>query len=209
MCPTSPPTNDSLEALLAYMGSAVPKPGSGEQASLYYEDGTAFCGATLAITKSGSTTPVETLQAGFGSTSSSSDLTVNQLYAATVSPSEPSSSEVSFLKSLSAVDAADGGSAPNAADPLPSPPGENNETAPYVEQITFTVPPENLTPGTYTATFTVYDSDGNYEPYTWSFSVQSAQTPVGTLGGVAAAGLIGGGLVVLQTRRRRRPATSA
>jgi hypothetical protein len=189
-----------LEALLAAEGTPDLMPGS--TVTLYYEDGTPFCQATLSLenTVTGKTTSVS--------------ISEKSLYSAVVQGNTVPKSEVTFLTGLTALDASLGGSPPNAADPLPEQgnpphPGEQQEIAPYVEELTFTVPGD-LAAGKYKAMLTVDDSDGNYEPYSWSFSVEKSTVPVGAFGGVGAAAVLGGGLLLVQgTRRRRRSTASA
>ncbi|MFC0081445.1 hypothetical protein ACFFRE_04685 [Aciditerrimonas ferrireducens] len=192
-CP--PPPNPGTEALLAAEGTPSPAPGS--TSTLYYEDGTPFCQATLSIENT--TTHTTT------SVSVSHSLLYNAVSGGPGS-SVPKS-EATFLTGLTALDAKLGGSPPNAANPLH--PGEGGYIAPYVEKLTFTVPGD-LQAGNYKATFTVNDSDGNYESYLWSFSIKKSTVPVGAVGGLGAAAVLGGGLLLVQgTRRRRRSTASA
>jgi len=161
----------------------------GATITLYYEDGTPYCRSSLVIMGPGykdTITPKAT-----------------QLYAA--SKSAPSNSEKQLLDSLTAVDSRLGGSPPNAANNQQ--PGEDGYDIPYVDELTFTVP-SNLPPGSYKATFTVDDSDGNYESIHWSFSDLKTNTPVGAVGGLGVAAVLGGGLLLVQGNRRRRRATT-
>ncbi len=208
--PTGPTSNCgsptlSLEALLATDGT--PEVQSGSTVTVYYEDGTPFNKAALSLENMGT------------HTTTSLSLTEKLLYSAVKEGSTVPKGEVTFLTGLAPLkypaqySGCGAGSPPNAADPLPEQgnpphPGEQQEIAPYVEELTFTVP--NLSSGNYNLTLTAYDSDGNYEPYSWSFSVEKSTVPVGAVGGVGVAAVLGGGLLLVQgTRRRRRPAASA
>ncbi|MFC0081446.1 hypothetical protein ACFFRE_04690 [Aciditerrimonas ferrireducens] len=191
-------STQGTEALLAYPSSdqQAPRPGAGQSGIFYYEDETPLCKATATATvKGGGTVKLP--------------VTTASVYPAVFWPFSPSRREVQFLRSLTAVDASLGASPPNAADPLPDFPAWNGAVAPYVTKIDVSVP-TNLAPGRYTGTLTVKDSDGEYETYTWRFSVEMSTVPVGAVGGVGVAAALGGGLLLVQgTRRRRRVAARA
>ncbi len=191
-------STQSTEALLAYPSSdqQPPNPGPGQTGTFFFEDGSSLCQATATATvKGGGTVNLQ--------------VTTTSVYPAVLWPESPSRQEVQFLRSVTAVDAALQGSSPNAADPLPSFPGSSGAVAPSVTKVQVSVP-TSLAPGSYTGTLTVEDSDGGYETYTWSFSVAKSAVPVGAVGGLGTAAVLGGGLLLVQgTRRRRRLAARA
>jgi hypothetical protein len=191
-------STQGTEALLAYPSSdqQAPSPGPGQTGTFYYEDETSLCQVTATATvKGGGTVNLP--------------VTTASVYPAVFWPFSPSHREVQFLRSLTAVDAGLGASPPNAADPLPDFPAWNGAVAPVVRKVQVDVPP-TLPPGHYTGTLTVEDSDGEYETYTWRFSVETSTVPVGAVGGLGTAAVLGGGLLLVQgTRRRRRVAAHA
>jgi len=194
-CPPAQGTTLQPEALLAYNAqeySSLPMLSPGATITLYYEDGTRYCQSSLVITGPGgkdTITPKAT-----------------ELYAA--SSGQPSSDEANLLGELNAVDPSLRGSPPNAANnQLSGEGGEDGYDIPYVDELTFMVP-SNLSAGSYSATLTVDDSDGNYDSHSWSFNVSETNTPVGAVGGLGVAAVLGGGLLLVQGNRRRRRATT-
>jgi hypothetical protein len=184
------------EALLATQGKPG-KPGPGQGAVFFYEDETPLCGVQASATLQGP---------GGQQTTVSLPVTASLRYPAVFWPYGVSESEQRFLKKrLLPVDPWLGGSPPNAANPLPLVPGWNGAVAPWVTELQVSVP-EGLAPGSYHAELTVWDHDGESETYCWYFIKEKSTVPVGSVGGLGVAAVLGGGLLLVQgNRRRRRP----
>jgi len=190
------------EALLATQGTPG-KPGPGQSAVFFYEDETPLCGVQASATLQGS---------GGQQTTVSLPVTASLRYPAVFFsfrhpfwPYGVSGSEQGFLNGLQPVDRWLGGSAPNAANPLPLVHGWNGAVAPWVTELQVSVP-EGLAPGSYHAELTVWDHDGGSETYCWRFTVKGSTVPVGSVGGLGVAAVLGGGLLLVQGNRwRRRP----
>jgi hypothetical protein len=203
-CPQDLPGCESLLAFNDASSSSPPAPALGQTATFYYEDETpiydpsAPSSATAPLNPTsqacqssqplpgpgGSSTAPSLTLTSTNRSSTSVPLTLQTLYAVSTCGGSESNfqyhAEYSLLQQLKAVNPSYAGSTPNASANDVTSGGEGGNELPWVSKLSFTMP-SSLAAGTYTATLHVFDSDGNQDQYSWSFTVFAPSCQLGTI----------------------------
>ncbi|WP_298338511.1 hypothetical protein, partial [Ferrimicrobium sp.] len=205
------------EWLLAYSSvnqpDGPPQPSFGQSASFYYEDETPYFSSLQSALPGQPTPPAQssatapTLQifnssgtAVYSKTYPGSSKTPQTVYDG--SYSAPSSSELAYLSSLAPTNRVSSpvqtGSTPNAYDNyVPANIGEGKVVTPFVARFNISIPTasalsadnDGVSASSYTARFTVWDGDNNFDTYTWTLPSQQLTTPT-TSGQISLAKLV-------------------